>query len=274
EIPVDIKEEAPEPERPAMHEQNEFRANSAIDNLKTALKKANPNFEENNVKMQIGENGVWKIDVSNQHMGNISPLSGLPISLLNLSNTAVFDLNSLKNSKLSELYLDWTNVSDISPLKGLPLKTLSLCGLQVKDFSALKDMPLENLNLGETNVHDIGFLKGKQLRILSLRRTDVGDLGALKGMKLQHLSLFEANFKNLKPIEDIDLESIVVSGRMVNQDMYKTFKKMKSLKFISPGPDIKMPAEEFFRRFAGVEKGQQPMGPDQGHGGIRTGPMR
>jgi len=94
-------------------------------------------------------------------------------------------------------------------------------------------------------------------------------------MKLRHLSLFETNYRNLKPIEDIDLESIVVSARFVNPDMLKTLKKMKTLKFISPGPDMKMPAEEFFRRFAQAEKGQPPAGPDHAPGsGVRTGPMK
>ncbi|HCE46461.1 MAG TPA: hypothetical protein DET40_23195 [Lentisphaeria bacterium] len=276
EMPAVDREDAPQPEGPAVLEQKPEPVNSPIDNLKFALKKANRNFDESAVKMQIGENGVWKIDISNQQISNISPLTGLSISLLNLSRTEVFDLNSLKGSKLSELYLDWSNVSDISPLKGLPLKTLSLAGLQIKDFSTLKEMPLENLNLSESNVRDIGFLKGRQLKVLSLRRTDVNDLGPLKGMKLQQLSLFETNYRSLKPIEDIDLESIVVSSRMVNQDMYKMFKKMKTLKFISPGPDFKMPAEEFFKRFAWAEKGQQPMGPDQGPGpgGIRSGPVK
>ncbi|MFA6566832.1 MAG: protein kinase [Victivallales bacterium] len=269
-IPLPVKKERTEPEVQPVQIRQEPPANSAIDTLTFALKKSNPNFDENSANMQIGKNGVWEIDLNGQPINNISALTSLPISSLNLSRTRVSDISSLKNSKLAELHLDWTNVSDISPLKGLPLKILSLCGLQLKDFSILKDLPLENLDLGETNVTDTGFLKGKQLKILSLRKTDVNDLSPLKGMKLQDLSLFETNYKNLKPIEDIDLESIVVSGRMINQDMYKTLKKMKSLKFISPGPDIKMPAEEFFRRFAWAKKGQRPPGmnqrPNQGPG--------
>ncbi|HBC88795.1 MAG TPA: hypothetical protein DCZ94_17775 [Lentisphaeria bacterium] len=246
------------PEEKAPAGAPEQKEKSAIDRLLSDLQALNPEMRIEGIRIDIDEKGVWKIDLNDKPVHNISPLTSLQISFLNLSRTGVGDLNALKNSKITDLYLDWTNVTDLSPLKGMPLKTLSLSGSQARDFSVLKDMPLENLNLGDSNVKDISFLKGKQLKILSLKRTDVNDLGPLKGMKLQQLSLFETNFKSFKPIEDIPLEWILISPRILNPDIYRTLKKMKTLKFISPGPDFKLSAEEFFRRFAWAEKGQQP----------------
>ncbi len=244
---------------------------SAIDKFLAELQHVNPELRLDGIKIKITDDGLWKIDLNDKPVSNLSPLTSLPISFLNISRSGAHDINALKGGgKLTELYLDWTNVTDISPLKGMPLKTLSLNGLRISDYSVLKDLPLENLNLADSNATDISFLKGKQLKILSLKRTNVNDLSPLKGMKLQHLSLFETNFYTMLPLEDMPLESIVISPRILSPDVYKFLKKLKTLKYISTGPDFKMTAEEFYQRFSWAEKGGQPQ--PMGGFGNRQGP--
>ncbi len=136
------------------------------------------------------EGNAWRLYLSdNPELTDISPLKGLQLTSLILSNTRVSDISFLKGMALRLIGLDGTLVSDISILKGMPLTQLSLNNTRVSDINALKDMPLNILWLSSSNVSDISVLKGMHLNTLSIQSTKVSDITALKGMPVETLVL-------------------------------------------------------------------------------------
>ena len=77
----------------------------------------------------------------------------MPLTNLNISNTAVSDLSSLKGMKLTLLHFGNSKVTDISILRGMPLTSVYGAGPQVSDFSPLEDCKsLKTLDLRLTKV--------------------------------------------------------------------------------------------------------------------------
>ena len=69
---------------------------------------------------------------------DLEPIRNLQIHYLNLTGTAVRNLEPLRNNMyLRELNLTRTKVSDLSPLKNLEIYALNLSGTAVDDLSTL-----------------------------------------------------------------------------------------------------------------------------------------
>jgi len=90
---------------------------------------------------------------------------------------------------LQKLDLSHTAVRDIEALRGMELRELDLSHTHVTDLSALSGMPLERLTLNDSPVHDLRGLAGAKLKSLSLAGTAIKDLDALAGMPLTELDL-------------------------------------------------------------------------------------
>ncbi len=105
---------------------------------------------------------------------------------LDLSRTPVSDLAPLAGlSRLRRLYLGGTPVSDLAPLAGLTwLWELDLGGTPVSDLAPLAGLTgLERLDLSGTPVSDLAPLAGlTELKELDLSRTPVSDLAPLAGV--------------------------------------------------------------------------------------------
>jgi len=103
-------------------------------------------------------------------------------------------------SKITELNLRDSEISDIEPLKGLSsLKMLDLSGTKVSNLELLKGLSgLEVLYLSGTQVSDLEPIKG---------------FGSLKGLDLSntHVSDLEP-IKELSSLEGLDLSSLKVSN--------------------------------------------------------------
>ena len=78
--------------------------------------------------------------VSKGQLADLSPLTGLPLTILICSETSVSDLSPLKGMPLTILECNRTRVADLSPLKGMPLAKLNCAGTQVSDPSPLKGL--------------------------------------------------------------------------------------------------------------------------------------
>jgi hypothetical protein len=65
--------------------------------------------------------GTW--NSGKNKFSDLSPLKGMPLTLLRCFNTWVSDLTPLKGMPLTELYCNDTRVSDLSPLEGMKLTT-------------------------------------------------------------------------------------------------------------------------------------------------------
>ena len=61
------------------------------------------------------------LNICSTAVTNLSPLHGLPISLLWLANTSVTDLSPLRGMPLTSLHISRTRISDLSALEGVPL---------------------------------------------------------------------------------------------------------------------------------------------------------
>src|SRR5262249_36012043 len=111
-------------------------------------------------------------------ISNLSPLKGMPLVLLNCSNTRVSDasLADIKDCKdLTELILARTQLSNaglvhIKSLKNL--KRLDLHGTKVSDPSALASMPLDEIRLTPKNMTTRGLRALRNMKTLKSIGTD------------------------------------------------------------------------------------------------------
>ena len=161
---------------------------------------------------------------------DLSPLAGMK-SLLTLSlyqARRLRELSPLRGLELRELILSQTEVEDLSPLAGMPLKKLSFSETKVRDISVLKGLPLEHLELNE-GLTDLSVLEGMKLKSLyvhsspsfrlellegmpierlSCGRCELSDLSALRGRPLKAFSASGNKFTDLSPLEGAPLEEL------------------------------------------------------------------
>ncbi|MGE3407572.1 MAG: protein kinase [Pirellulales bacterium] len=141
-------------------------------------------------------------------LNDLSPLKGLPLWYLSISNTRVSDLMPLKGMPLRQLSISGTQVSDLSPLRDLPLTDLYCYGTQVSDLSPLHNVPLKFLNCGGTTVNDLSPLQDLQLTQLHCVNSQVADLSPLRGMPLTGLLCPGTLVSDLSPIKDTPLKQL------------------------------------------------------------------
>ncbi|WP_435009411.1 protein kinase domain-containing protein [Tundrisphaera lichenicola] len=147
---------------------------------------------------------------------DLSPLSGLPLTSLNVSKSQLVDLSPLRGMPLTEFMCYGTLVDDLSPLEGMKLRVLNFVGTKVYDLSPLNGMPLENLDLGGTNVGDLTGLAGMRLRELSLEGTKISDLSPVKRMPLTSINLSGTPVSDLSPLKGMELNFIHLGGTQVS----------------------------------------------------------
>jgi len=91
---------------------------------------------------QTAENDL-ALELHGSQVNQILPLTGLPISTLDLSGTAIVDFHWLRNSGVENLNLSGTPVSDLTPLFNLPITDLCLANCpsvrleQLRNFQKL-----------------------------------------------------------------------------------------------------------------------------------------
>jgi Leucine-rich repeat (LRR) protein len=146
--------------------------------------------------------------VSDNPVSDLSPLRGMPLEELRCYRTRVEDLTPLKGVPLTQLWAGETRVADLSPLKGMKLTVLLLDGTRVTDLSPLRGMALEHAGLSHTGISDLSPLKGLHLTRLSLIKTQVSDLSPLEGMPLTVLTLAGSPVTDLSPLKGMRLKEL------------------------------------------------------------------
>ena len=146
--------------------------------------------------------------VSDNPVSDLSPLAGMHLEVLRCFRTRVEDLTPLKGMPLRGLWAGETRVADLSPLKGMKLKVLLLDNTPVSDLSPLRGMALEHAGLTLTRVSDLSPLKGMPLTQLSLIKTQVSDLSPVKGMPLTTLTLSGSPVTDLSPVKGMRLKEL------------------------------------------------------------------
>ncbi|HSA76131.1 MAG TPA: hypothetical protein VLE02_01180 [Nitrosarchaeum sp.] len=138
------------------------------------------------------------------------------ISKINLSDTMIKDLSSLKNSHIVELDLTRAKVSDISFLEGCAKLThLSLAFTLVTDISVLSSLTsIEVLNLEKTRCQDFSSIAHlKNLKVLCLSRTRFENETVLSELtNLTNLSIDGTRIKNILNLSQLtNLEQLNIS---------------------------------------------------------------
>jgi eukaryotic-like serine/threonine-protein kinase len=146
--------------------------------------------------------------VSDNPVSDLSPLGGMSLEVLECYRTPVEDLTPLKGMPLTTLDANRTRIADLSPLKGMKLTRLLLQYTSVSDLSPLKGMNLKDLDVSYTRVSDLSPLEGMPLTGLYLTATEVSDLSPLKGMKLKQLDIRSTRVTDLSLLKGMPLKEL------------------------------------------------------------------
>ena len=126
---------------------------------------------------------VRSLTLTSQSISDLSPLSGMKLEAINLSDNYVGNLLPLKDMvTLRELDVCQNPLKDLTPLSRLlSLETLDISQTQVTDLHPLAELTkLETLKLAYCDVKDISVLAGlTNLREVDLSYTLVSDLSPL-----------------------------------------------------------------------------------------------
>lgn len=179
--------------------------------LNRRLLEKNPGYAGDGV-IESEEGVITIVGLRGKAIRDISPLTGLPLKIVEFLECDVRDLAPLQGMPLQMLHLLKTRVSDLSPLRGMPLKTLDVTQTSVRDLSPLAGMPLQELYLEDTQVGDLAPLEGMPLRILWLNNTQVTDLSPLRGMPLEQLNLVGTQVRDLSVVATLPLQTLWLRG--------------------------------------------------------------
>jgi eukaryotic-like serine/threonine-protein kinase len=103
----------------------------------------------------------------NPQLHDLSPLKGMPIFILDVSDTAVASLTDVADSPLQELRIARTPIADLGPVRSLSqLKLLDCTGCPIASLEPLAGCPIEQLMLDYQPARDADVLK----RLTSLRK--------------------------------------------------------------------------------------------------------
>ena len=193
------------------------------------------------------------LDISDNPLTDISPLKGLPLHRLGLEGTKVADLTPLAGMPLTELYMNRTPVHDLSPLKGMHLQVLNLLGTGVEDLSPLAGMPLQSLWLNGTGVKDISPLRGCPLVSLTLERTRVADLAPLAGGKLERLHIGQTPVTDLTPLGGLSLTRLIFTPANITRGL-ELVQHMTSIRELGTSLEDRMPPTVFWRLYSKAQQ--------------------
>ena len=159
---------------------------------------------------------IRALQMSNLKIRDLMPLKGMPLTSLSLhACSQINDLSPLKGMPLTLLHHNAGGlVSDVSPLRGMPLTSLILnLGDPLPDLSPLRGMPLSDLTLtGPLRDRELRLLKDLPLTRLSLSQADgITELTPLRGKPLIHLSLGNCSrLTDFTAIQGMPLRSLAI----------------------------------------------------------------
>ncbi len=136
---------------------------------------------------------VWVLYMGGTKVENLAPLAGLPLEELYCPGIPALDFTPLAAcTKLRNLDLTGTAVQDLEFLRNTKLWNLTLARTQVRDLSPVAGMPLQFISFHDTPVTDITpLLSCPTLLYLGLGR-DVKNVAALRALpNLQRLSFLQ-----------------------------------------------------------------------------------
>lgn len=157
------------------------------------LKELNPRFD-GRVACTIQGNVVTGLSFSTVGVTDISPVAALKgLKQLAIAPTVqnaegdLGDLSPLSGLPLVALWCHGNPIASLEPLKGMPLTLLSCGGTRVASLKPLAAMKLSVVACNDSLVADLAPLAGMPLTTLWCDRTRVADLSPLEGMPLTEI---------------------------------------------------------------------------------------
>jgi serine/threonine protein kinase/Leucine-rich repeat (LRR) protein len=196
--------------------------------------------------------GTWEVDLRDQPIDDLTPLTGAPISVLNLFNTPVHDLSPLRGMPLRALDLRRSSVTDLAPLRGAPLRELYLWTNKIADYSVLAEFTaLEVFDASETNLDDLTPLRTTKLRMLRIGSSKVRDLSPLAGLRLEKIHFDNVPVDDARPLADCaELRWIVPNRKARNIELLRTLPKLERISYSwNSESEPAQTTQEFWREF-------------------------
>jgi serine/threonine protein kinase/phage FluMu protein Com len=188
------------------------------------LVERNPGLDRQKIQSKIVDRLVVRLEVDSYQLKDVSPVRALPY-LTDLSlqcqppgPSALADLTPLKGMALTSLNISNTLVQNLTPLAGMPLRDLKMNGVPVSDFTLLGSLPLESLECSACpNLRSLEVLRGQQLRSLHCADVPIESLEQLQGMRLTTLVVDHTRVKDLSPLKGMPLSTLCVTGTATGQ---------------------------------------------------------
>lgn len=179
-----------------------------------AIAPLNPEQKNINVRHVIRGDEIDLHLQDNPRLVDIRPLQDLPLTRLNLDNTAVHDLAVVRTIPLNWLSIANTKVKNVDILKEkrLTLKWLNLSGTEVDRIDGLSALKLTYLDISRTKVADLSPLKGMNLETLIISEIPLTDISIIKDMKLKTLGIDTRQLGNPEGIGQAGLECIMIAN--------------------------------------------------------------
>lgn len=169
---------------------------------------------------------------------DLSPLRGMPLSVVEIRGTSVVDLRPLEGMPIEDLNIGNTGVSDLSALEGMRIRSLSITSSKVVDLTPLRGMPLEVLDALSCGITNLAPLRGMPLKRLDIQGV-FDDLSPLAGMPLVELLAKPSNsgLIDLTPLKGMPLQNLDLAGRFRGLSVLGTL-PLKRLVLWSRGLDL------------------------------------
>ena len=131
--------------------------------IQEVLRKANPDYRGQGRFHEEGGD-IVAAELPNCSLRDLSPLRGLKLQMLDLSNNPVREIRHLQGMPLKVLYLENTDVVSLKSLREAGLRELRLNNSPVESLDGLQGQPLENLYAAKTRINDVEPLRKSNLR--------------------------------------------------------------------------------------------------------------
>ena len=176
--------------------------------------------------------GSRSVDLSDNLIEDLSPLSGVPIALkeLNLSKNSLVELGETLQGVITHLDLSENSITDLAFLANLNVGDIDLSGNLISDlpidFSDLfpapslqGSYPHQRLDLSDNRIRDLSPLAGVHLEALVLARNAIADLSPLSEMgRLRgHLDLSGNAISDIAPLAElVEITHLDLSGNAIS----------------------------------------------------------
>ena len=163
--------------------------------------------------VQVRGDGLIEVHNLPRSIKSLGYLQGLPIGGLSIEDSAVTDLEPLRDMRLTWIDIRHTDVDSLEPLKGMPLKGYIGWGYpKITDFSPLKDMPLKEFYSLGSVLHDLSFLAGAPLEKLQVEVSRFPSIEPLRGKPLKELIIRNCDAASLDALANAPLEILAIGG--------------------------------------------------------------